>query len=78
MVTKKIKLTTVADVKTFVNYSAKLSADIDLIAGHYIVDAKSVMGILSLDLSHPIVLRIQCDDCEKFLADIAPFIVSDQ
>ena len=77
MVTKKIKLATIPDVKTFVNYSTKFGGDIDLIAGHYIVDAKSIMGILSLDLSHPIIMQIQTDDCEEFLANISPFIIND-
>jgi phosphotransferase system HPr-like phosphotransfer protein len=77
MVTKKIRLSTMTDIKTFVNYCTKFGADIDLIAGRYIVDAKSIMGIISLDLSHPIVMQIQTDDCDEFLADVDSFIVNE-
>lgn len=77
MITKKIKLSSITDVKTFVTYTTKFGADIDLIAGRYIVDAKSIMGILSLDLSHSITMQIETDDCEEFLANIAPFIVKE-
>ena len=54
----KIKLNNVNDVKEFVNRAMMCEFDIDLISGRYIIDAKSIMGILSLDLSKPINLAV--------------------
>ena len=54
----KIKLNTVNDIKEFVNRAMMCEFDIDLISGRYIIDAKSIMGIFSLDLSKPINLAI--------------------
>ena len=45
-------------VKNFVSITAKFDAEIDLVSGRYIIDAKSIMGIFSIDLSKPIILRI--------------------
>ena len=49
--------------------------DIDLVSGRYAVDAKSIMGIFSLDLSKPIELDAHTDDADKFLKDIDKFII---
>ena len=54
MKTFNILLSSINDVKTFVNIVGKYEYDIDLTSGRYIVDAKSIMGIFSLDLSKPI------------------------
>lgn len=54
----KIKLNTVNDIKNFVNRAMMCKFDIDLISGRYTIDAKSIMGIFSLDLSKPINLAI--------------------
>ena len=54
----KIKLNTVNDIKEFVNRAMMCKFDIDLISGRYVIDAKSIMGIFSLDLSKPINLAI--------------------
>lgn len=74
MKTVNILLGTINDVKVFVNEVSKYDFDVDLISGRYAVDAKSIMGIFSLDLSKPIRMEIHSDDCEKFLAEIKPFI----
>lgn len=70
-----VSLQQINDVKDFVNTVMKYEFDIDLVSGRYAVDAKSIMGIFSLDLSKPIELNIHTDDDEKFLADIDRFIV---
>ena len=71
-----ILLNSINDVKTFVSTVSKCSCDVDLVSGRYIVDAKSIMGIFSLDLSKPIEIRVSDGaDKEKLLEDIAPFIV---
>ena len=74
MTTTKIQLTNFADVQNFVNTIAKFAFDIDLVSGRYIVDAKSIMGIYSLDLNHPIELRAHTDDAEELLAKIDQYI----
>jgi len=58
MKTVHVKLDTVEKVKGFVNMVAPLEGDIDLGEDRYIVDAKSIMGIFSLDLSKPLKLAI--------------------
>lgn len=68
-------LKTINDVKAFVNSVAKYDFDVDLLSGRYAVDAKSIMGIFSLDLSKAITMEIHSDDCQNFLNEIKPFIV---
>lgn len=73
-----ISLKSIDDVKLFVNEVNQLPCDADLASGRYVVDAKSIMGIFSLDLTNPIKLDIHCQndkDCENFLAKIASFTV---
>lgn len=75
MKTTTIMLATINDVKNFVNIVTKYDFDVDLVSGRYAIDAKSIMGIFSLDLSKPIKLEAHSDDCEDFLAAIKPFVV---
>lgn len=70
-----IKLETIDDVKDFVNIVSKCAYDVDLSSGRYVVDAKSIMGIFSLDLSKPIKIEIFSDDCDDFIGEIKKFIV---
>lgn len=53
-----VLLNEIDKVKSFVNVTIKFDADMDLISGRYIIDAKSIMGIFSMDLSKPVVLKI--------------------
>ncbi len=74
----KIRLSTIADVRDFVNIVNRTDADIDLISGRYIVDAKSIMGIFSLDLMQPIELSAHTDNeaiVAELLENLKPFIV---
>ena len=73
MKTLNILLKSINDVKDFVNIVSKYSYDVDLTSGRYVVDAKSIMGIFSLDLSKPIKVEIHTDDCPEFLEALAPF-----
>ena len=50
----------------------------DLRAGRHVVDAKSILGIFSLDLSRPITLEIYSDDCDDLLKEIEPFAASEE
>ena len=72
MKTFTVLLSSINDVKNFVNVVTKF--DIDLASGRYIVDAKSIMGIFSLDLSKPINVEVHSDDCDQLLAELAPYI----
>lgn len=75
MKTVNIALKTINDVKDFVNIANKYDFDVDLSTGRYVVDAKSIMGIFSLDLSKSIKVEVYSDDCEDFLAEIKRFMV---
>lgn len=74
MLEKNILLSKIEDVKEFVRIVTNYKYDIDLISGKYIVDAKSIMGIFSLDLSKPIHLQVHCDQDDQFISDIEKFI----
>jgi phosphotransferase system HPr-like phosphotransfer protein len=70
-----IILKSINDVKDFVNSVNKYNFDVDLSSGRYVVDAKSIMGIFSLDLSKPIKVEVHSDDCKAFCDEIKNFIV---
>ena len=61
MKTVQISLNSIDKVKSFVNAITQYEYDFDLISGRYVIDAKSIMGIFSLDLSKPIDLNIHAD-----------------
>lgn len=77
MKTLKISLNSIDKVKAFVNEISKFDCDFDLVSGRYVIDAKSIMGIFSLDLSKSIDLNIHADDNEidKILETLKPYIV---
>ena len=70
-----VSLASINDVKSFVNIVSKYDFDVDLISGRYVVDAKSIMGIFSLDLSKPIDVEVMTDDSDSFIDEIKPFTV---
>ncbi len=74
MKTCEIMLTSINDVKNFVNIVNNYDFDVDLVSGRYVVDAKSIMGIFSLDLSKPIKVEVPTDDCDAFLDELKAFI----
>ena len=77
MKTVQISLNSIDKVKSFVNDITKFDYDFDLVSGRYVIDAKSIMGIFSLDLSKPIDLNIHAeDDVDTILATLDP--LSDQ
>lgn len=76
MKTVQISLNSIEKIKSFVNTVAKFDYDFDLVSGRYIIDAKSIMGILSLDLSKPIDLNIHAEkDTEEILEALKPYLV---
>ncbi len=69
-----IKLDMAESVKKFVNIASKFDYELTLKSGRYVVDAKSILGIFSLDLAEPIVLEIGSDDCDDLLKALDPFM----
>ena len=69
-----IRLSLVQNVNKFVNVVSRYPFEMDLRAGRHVVDAKSILGIFSLDLSRPITLDIYSDDCDKLMEEIKPFV----
>ena len=75
MKTVQISLNSIGKVKSFVNAINQFEFDFDLISGRYVIDAKSIMGIFSLDLSKPIDLTIHTE--EEKLDDIMEVLKPD-
>ena len=70
-----VSLNSIDKVKHFVNDLNRFDCDFDLVSGRYVIDAKSILGIFSLDLSKPISLEIYSEQCEDQLRDIQRFTV---
>jgi len=75
MKTVNIKFTTIKDVQDFVKIVTRHEGDIDLVSGRYTIDAKSIMGIFSLDLMNPIQLNAYSDNTDALFEDLKPYIV---
>jgi len=76
MKTVQISLNSIDKVKSFVNTITKFENDFDLVSGRYVIDAKSIMGIFSLDLSKPIDLNVyEGDDMDTVMEALKPYIV---
>ena len=72
-----ISLNSIDKVKSFVNDISKFNFDFDLVSGRYVIDAKSIMGIFSLDLSKPINLNVHAEgnNLDEVLKVLAPYII---
>ena len=78
MKTVQISLNSIDKVKSFVNDLIKYDYDFDLVSGRYVIDAKSIMGIFSLDLSKPIDLNIHADDnMDAILETLKPYLIKE-
>lgn len=76
MKTVQISLNSIDKVKAFVNDVTQFNTDFDLVSGRYVIDAKSIMGIFSLDLSKPIDLNIHDDEkMDEILETLKAYIV---
>ncbi len=76
MVKMNLKLDSIDKVKAFVNIINLYEGDFDLASNRYVVDAKSIMGIFSLDLANPLELSIHNDaDAEEIKGKLADYIV---
>ena len=70
-----VRIVTIEDVKKFVSTVMSYDFDIDLISGRYAIDAKSIMGIFSIDLSKELKLVAHTDDTAELEEAISDFIV---
>jgi len=68
-----VSLKTPTEVKDFVNIINKYPYDVDLRSGRYTVDAKSMLGIFSLDLSRPLTLEIFNDSSDDLIAELEDY-----
>ena len=79
MKTLKISLNSIDKVKSFVNEISKFDCDFDLVSGRYVIDAKSIMGIFSLDISKPIDLNIHnADNLDEIMEQLQPYLVTEE
>ena len=72
-----VDLSNINDIQRFANIVSKYDGDFDLVQGRYRIDAKSIVGIFSLDLSKPVELYIE-KESDALLRDLARFLINDQ
>lgn len=79
MTRKMVNLNSIEKVKEFVSIANSCTCDIDIISGHHIIDAKSIMGVFSLNLSKPVECRIydKAEIADTMLAKLKDFIVGE-
>lgn len=75
MKTVKVRLSSIEAVRDFVEIVRKYDSEIDLSSGRYVVDAKSIMGIFSLDLMNPITLTVHSDNCDDIIDSLKDYII---
>lgn len=77
MTTFSILLTSVKDVREFVETASRYRCDVDVLTGRYIIDGKSIMGLFSIDLSRPVTVQVHGTDEEaaSLQAELIPFVV---
>ena len=77
MTTAKINISTIDDVKNFVSIVTRCDYDVDIISGRYAIDAKSIMGIFSLDLSKPIELNVHAENenLDAVMEKLKPYLI---
>ena len=72
-----VLLNSIEKIKDFVNTITRYPYDFDLVSGRYTIDAKSIMGIFSLDLTHTLDLCVYTDGDEKLQEDLKPYLVEE-
>jgi len=77
MIKKQINLTTIEQAQQFVSICMALDFKVELVSDPYVVDAKSIMGLLSLDFSKPITVQAHCAADDPFFDRISAFLVKD-
>lgn len=69
-----ISLTQVNQVQQFVNVVSKVPYDVDMVSGRYTINAKSLLGIYSLDLNRPLQVVMYSNDCEELKKELEEFM----
>ncbi len=71
-----VMLTSVADVKEFVDAACTYPYDVDVLTGRYVVNGKSIMGLFSIDLSRPVTVRLAQagPEADALKALLAPYV----
>ena len=75
MCERTVRFNEINEIKECVSAACRCNFDIDVVSGRIVIDAKSIMGIFSLDFSQPVELRANCPDGSDFPAKIAPYLV---
>lgn len=73
MQTVQIVLTSIEDVRRFVTLANECDFDVTMVSGKYKINGKSIMGVFSLDLSHPITVEVEADNAGNFLEKLKSF-----
>lgn len=74
MIERKIFLKTLDDVKLFVNIMNEKPYDVELLSGKYVVNAKSIMGVLSLDLTTTLTMVANTEVDDELLVSVEPYV----
>ena len=69
-----VSLTQVNEVQQFVNLVSRFPFDVDVVSGRYTVNAKSLLGVYSLDLGRPLQVLLYNDDCEELKKQLEPYM----
>jgi phosphotransferase system HPr-like phosphotransfer protein len=77
MQTAYIRLSTIQDIKKFVEIASLTPVEVDLCSDRYVVDGKSIMGIYSLDLQSPIELIVHSDNCPELMEKLSRFFTDE-
>ena len=61
----QVSLASIQEVRQFVSIASRSPCEVDVCSGRYVVDGKSIMGLFSLDLSHPVTVRLHGGDGDQ-------------
>ena len=71
-----VQLNAIGEIREFVNAASNFEGAVDMVSGRYVIDAKSLLGVMTLDLSKPVELRVHGDHPEKFFKAIDSYLVA--
>ena len=72
----KVQLNAIGEIREFVNAASNFEGAVDMVSGRYVIDAKSLLGVMTLDLSKPVELHVHTENPEKFYDSIKSYIVA--
>ena len=71
-----VKLNSMQDAKYLVQIAESCPYDVELICGRYIVDAKSLLGLMNLGFDHKIELKVYEEECENLWKELDKFVAA--